>query len=287
MKKPLLSLLIANYNNGKFFQDCYESLLRQTEQHWEAIILDDCSTDNSLEIIKEIIGDDSRCKVFENEKNEGVGYTKRRLVELATSEICGFLDPDDALVGNAIEKMNSAHSEHPEAGLIYSNFIICDENLNPKSTYKCSPVKNDDINFYNFGGKISHFATFKKSVYQKTSGINPFFRRAVDQDLYLKLYDAAPVHYIDEDLYLYRIHTGGVSTFGNGEKAFYWHTLAVLHAAERRGNNIEAVFSENYVRKNLYDREKADWERKLGLLKKSRWLKLGNRLGFVKFYDRL
>ena len=46
------SILIANYNNGKFFQDCYKSILQQTYQNWEVVILDDASTDNSVEVIK-------------------------------------------------------------------------------------------------------------------------------------------------------------------------------------------------------------------------------------------
>ena len=49
------SILIANYNNGKFFQDCYKSILQQTYQNWEVVILDDASTDNSVEVIKNII----------------------------------------------------------------------------------------------------------------------------------------------------------------------------------------------------------------------------------------
>jgi glycosyltransferase involved in cell wall biosynthesis len=70
------SILIANYNNGKFFKTCYESIITQTYKNWEAIILDDASTDDSLEIIHQIIGNDSWFKVFQNTENSGVGITK-------------------------------------------------------------------------------------------------------------------------------------------------------------------------------------------------------------------
>ena len=95
------SILIANYNNGKFFQDCYKSILQQTYHNWEVVILDDASTDNSVEVIKNIIQNDSRFRWYENEKNEGVGFTKGKLIELAEGEICGYLDPDDAILPNA------------------------------------------------------------------------------------------------------------------------------------------------------------------------------------------
>src|ERR1700690_716768 len=97
------SVLIANYNNGKYFKDCYDSLISQTYNNWEEIILDYKSTDDSLEVIKTLIKEDERFKLFENEKNYGCGYTKRKCAELATGEICGFVDPDDAIVPEALE----------------------------------------------------------------------------------------------------------------------------------------------------------------------------------------
>ena len=62
--------------------------------------MDDSSTDNSHELYKELEKDE-RIHVFLNDQNHGCGYTKRRCAELANGEICGFLDPDDALTDNA------------------------------------------------------------------------------------------------------------------------------------------------------------------------------------------
>ncbi|MDQ1098518.1 glycosyltransferase family 2 protein [Chryseobacterium camelliae] len=85
------SILIANYNNGKFFTDCYRSIMAQSYTDWEAVILDDASTDDSMEVIRKLIGTDSRFKIYRNETNSGVGITKSRLIELAEGNICGFL----------------------------------------------------------------------------------------------------------------------------------------------------------------------------------------------------
>ena len=80
------SILIANYNNGKFFQDCYKSILQQTYQNWEVVILDDASTDNSVEVIKNIIQNDSRFRWYENEKNfmktENPALSLKKFIEL-------------------------------------------------------------------------------------------------------------------------------------------------------------------------------------------------------------
>ena len=99
----LFSILIAHYNNAHYFKQCYESLKKQTYQNFEIILVDDCSTDNSLEEIIEFTKGDEKIKFFKNTENRGVGFTKRRCVKEATGEICGFVDPDDAITEEAIE----------------------------------------------------------------------------------------------------------------------------------------------------------------------------------------
>ncbi|MFP3541126.1 glycosyltransferase family 2 protein, partial [Pseudomonas sp. SIMBA_044] len=89
LSKMIFSILIDNYNNGKFFKQCYDSIISQKYIDWEVIILDDCSTDNSLELINALIKNDCRFKLFENEINSGVGVTKSKLIELANGDICG------------------------------------------------------------------------------------------------------------------------------------------------------------------------------------------------------
>ncbi|WP_114819867.1 glycosyltransferase family 2 protein [Chryseobacterium sp. KLBC 52] len=277
------SVLIANYNNGHFFEKCYQSLMAQTETDWEAVILDDGSTDDSLEVIRKIIGNDQRVKINQNDQNRGIGYTKKRLIQLAESEICGFLDPDDALTKHALELVIKTHAEYPEAGMVYSNLVFCDEHLNPKSVHKAKQITELDHSYYNFNGEISHFATFKKKIYEKTSGIDPFLKIAEDKDWYMKMCEVAPVQYIDEDLYLYRIHQNGISTTKNTEKALFWHWVAIIKMAERRNINIEDLFLENYIPKNKY-KYALD---KLDRVKNSRWAKLGNKLGLFKIFRYL
>ena len=81
------SVLIAHYNNYQFFEQCYKSLKKQTYQNFEIVIVDDCSTDGSLEKIKKFSQEDHRIKLYKNEKNEGVGYTKKKCIELASGEV--------------------------------------------------------------------------------------------------------------------------------------------------------------------------------------------------------
>jgi glycosyltransferase involved in cell wall biosynthesis len=287
MTKPKISILIANYNNGIFFEDCYKSLVAQTSADWEAIVFDDCSTDDSVQIITEKIADDQRFRFYQNEENIGYQKTLIKAVELSEAEIFGRLDPDDALHPCAISAMLEAHQQLPEAGLIYSNFTICDEQLKPLKTHYAAQVQGLDEKYLNFDSEISHFATFKKSVYLQTGGFDPINKRAEDKDMYMKMCEVAPVKHLDEALYLYRMHSGGSSSHSNEEKALFWHVVALIKMSERRNINIEDVFVDKFVPRTFAELELEQERAKIKRVKNSRIIILLSKLGLINFYNDL
>lgn len=248
------SILIANYNNGKYFQDCYESIIRQNFTDWEAIIIDDASEDNSVEIINKIISTDTRFKLFLNDKNKGCGFTKRRCIELACGELNGFVDPDDALMANALKEMNEAFSNNKNAVLIHSNLIYCNENLQKINLYTHAASVLTEYNyFFNLNHCVTQFSMFKKEAYLQTEGIDAYMQKAVDQDLYLKLFEIGKFYFINKPLYLYRRHKAGISSFYNMEKAKYWHWFAIMQAAKRRNINVDQLFNDYFIRRKKFE----------------------------------
>jgi glycosyltransferase involved in cell wall biosynthesis len=235
MQNPLVSILIAQYNNGHFFKDCYQSILNQTYQNWEVIIVDDGSTDDSLTVIKQIIGNDSRFNLFLNDENKGCGYAKNRCASLANGEILGFLDPDDALKNDAIQKMVLEHSKSDEIAIITSKFELVDLDMKFIATGTQGAVITAGKSYLtDTQGKLTAFATFKKAKYDSSVGIDSMMKRAVDQDLYYKLEEQGSHVFINEALYLYRIHKKSISANNNVYKARYWHFYAMIAAYERR-----------------------------------------------------
>lgn len=235
MKILKFSLLIANYNNGKFFESCYDSIIKQKYKNWEAVILDDGSTDNSVETIKRLIGNDDRFRLYENEFNFGVGVTKARLIELAAGDICGFVDPDDALMPNALHSSVFIYYQKRNVALTYSQYVKCDENLSPIEVPKnLMQVLNNDPYFFNSPLHIAHFVTFRKSLYEKTEKIDPSLHIAEDQDLYLKMYEKGKVYFIKEPNYLYRTHFGGISQYENAPKTREYFAKVIFNAMKRR-----------------------------------------------------
>ena len=130
------SVLIAHFNNSKYFKECYDSLVNQTYQNWEAVILDDDSKQDEKNLVKKIIEGDDRFKYFENTENRGVGFTKSKLIELATGEIVGYVDPDDAILPTAIEKSVAAFEKNKKVVLTYSRFMSCDDELKYLKPFK-------------------------------------------------------------------------------------------------------------------------------------------------------
>lgn len=232
------SILIANYNNGKYFKDCYESIIAQTYNDWEVVIVDDKSTDNSIQIIRNLIKDDPRFKLYENEKNYGCGYTKQSCAAFATGDILGFLDPDDGLKENALELMIKEHELNQDVALIHSKLIFCDEQFNEGTIYGLAKQIDVNKNFTNLDYAVTHFATFKKKYYIKNETINSNLKRAVDQDLYLKLSETGPFYFLNIPLYKYRIHSAGIAS-NNGTKALYSHLKVIAEAEKRRGITLE------------------------------------------------
>lgn len=239
MSNPLFSILIANYNNGKYLEDALRSVFAQTYIKWEIILVDDASTDNSQDIYKKY-KHDSRILIYYNDQNYGCGYTKHRCVELANGEICAFLDPDDALEITAIEETVKEHLKYPNASLIYTNYYICDKNLKILNQGSSHAIPNN-LSYLDYGHwAICHFATFKKSLYNKTEGINNHFKKAIDQDLYLKLEEVGHIFFIPSISYYYRTNTGtNISLGKNNKAATLWHIVALINACKRRQLSIE------------------------------------------------
>ncbi|WP_050009467.1 glycosyltransferase family 2 protein [Flavobacterium sp. B17] len=238
------SILIAHYNNSLFFKDCFDSIIKQTYSNFEAIIIDDCSEESEKQTVKRLIANDKRFFFYENEYNEGVGYTKKKCADLATGDILGFVDPDDALVPEALEESIKAF-KNKNIIAAYSQFYLCSYELIPQKLFANSKkVKNKQKGFLNLDFEVSHFFTFRKTEYEKTEKINEHLTSSVDQDLYLKLYDQGNFHFIKKGLYLYRIHKNGISQNKNKKENLYknWH-IVLYDTLKRR--ELKKIFNKH------------------------------------------
>ena len=126
MRKPSLSVIMANYNHSRFLAEALDAILKQSYAPSEIGIIDDASTDNSLEILQEYARENHLIKLYRNEKNMGVIHNANRLLKLASGDYVYFAAADDKILPGFFEKSMSLLSQYPRAGLCCSDPVMFD-----------------------------------------------------------------------------------------------------------------------------------------------------------------
>ncbi|WP_071459768.1 glycosyltransferase family 2 protein [Bacillus massilinigeriensis] len=119
-----VSIIIAAYNTSKYIKKCIDSILKQTYENFEVIIVDDCSTDNTMEIIKGY--QDSRIKAFINEENKGPSFSRNRAISLSVGEYIAILDSDDWWAPERLKEMLD-FLECKNADIVFDNLLYIRE----------------------------------------------------------------------------------------------------------------------------------------------------------------
>lgn len=98
----LVSIITPTYNSAKYISETIQSVQNQTHQNWEMIIVDDCSTDNTINIIKEFIAKDNRIQLHQLESNSGAGIARNKALSFVKGDYIAFLDADDLWLPNKL-----------------------------------------------------------------------------------------------------------------------------------------------------------------------------------------
>ena len=112
MKNNLVSIITPSYNSAKFIKDCINSVASQTYKEWEMIIVDDCSTDDSRQLITKYAKKDNRIKVILLEENVGAAAARNIAIKESEGKYIAFLDSDDLWKKNKLEKQLSFMKEN-------------------------------------------------------------------------------------------------------------------------------------------------------------------------------
>lgn len=118
-----VTVLIAVYNAEAYLRECLDSLLAQTHEDWEALCVDDASTDSSLSILKEYAGRDPRFSVFHLSKNQGQAVARNTAIPHASGELICFLDSDDWFACDSLEKCVEVFMHHDDADCVLFQLV--------------------------------------------------------------------------------------------------------------------------------------------------------------------
>ena len=208
--KSLVSIIMPSYNSVKFIPTTIESVLNQTYQNWEMIIVDDMSSDNSNDIINDFIQQDSRIKLIKLDKNSGPAIARNRAIKEAKGRYIAFLDSDDLWTPDKLSKQISFMQEH-DVALSYTGY------------YRIAEESAEIIDKIHVPEKVDYSELLKQNIIgcltaiydtQKIGKVYmPDVRKRQDFGLWLNILKKVPYAYgVDEPLAYYRVRTASVSS---------------------------------------------------------------------------
>ena len=237
----LVSIIMPSYNTADFIEETISSVLVQTYENWELIIVDDCSTDNTDEIIAPYLAD-VRIKYIKNEKNSGAAVSRNRALREAKGKWIAFLDSDDLWhkekLARQIEFM-----ERNDYHFSYTNYSEIDEESGPLGRHVTGPKKITKTGMYNYcwPGCLTVMYDAEAVGLVQIADI----KKNNDYAMWLKVCKKAKCYLLDEDLASYRKRRGSISN--HSYKALIkWH-----YKLFREAEGMNAVSSALNTCRNL------------------------------------
>lgn len=232
----LVSIIMPSYNTASFIKETIQSVLNQTYTNWELIIVDDCSTDNTDEVLSTIKDDRIRC--LKNEKNSGAAVSRNRALREAKGQRIAYLDSDDLWMPEKLEKQIKFMEENGYV-FSYTDYEEIDVEGNKTGVRVTGPKKITKTGMFNYcwpGCLTVMFDATKIGLIQIED-----IKKNNDYAMWLKVCRKADCYLLDECLGQYRKgRVGSVSTHSI-KTMIGWH-YKLYHEAEKMGK-FESLFN--------------------------------------------
>lgn len=210
MKQELVSVIMPTYNAGKYLAGSIDSILGQTYQNLELLITDDCSDDNTRQILKDYAQKDQRVKVAYLKENSGPAIARNRSIERARGRYIAFCDCDDRWMPEKLEKQ-IAHMTRKDCALSSSSYLICDDD-NQVTGISVSP-KYLTLSMMKRDNKIGCLTAIYDIKRLGHKFYMPAIRKRQDWALFLNILKDCQICFcLTEPLAYYRQHDNSVSS---------------------------------------------------------------------------
>ncbi len=209
MVDGLVSIIMPSWNTAKFIGDSIRCILNQTYTDWELLIVDDCSTDDTDNVVEPFLGD-ARIRYIKNEKNSGAALTRNRAMREAKGEWIAFLDSDDLWMPEKLEKQIGFMQEHGYV-LSFTEYEKIDENGQPLNIYVSGPGTVNKRKMYNYDyiGQLTMMYSAKYFGLIQIKDIKKNNDYAIRLQLYKK--PGTEAHLLKENLAQYRVRKKSIS----------------------------------------------------------------------------
>ncbi|MED9936162.1 MAG: glycosyltransferase family 2 protein [Faecalibacterium sp.] len=233
----LISIIMAAYNTEKTIEQAINSVSSQTYTNFELLVVNDCSKDRTVELVKDIVAKDSRVRLISNVKNSGVSYTRKHGLEEAKGDWIAILDSDDAWEPEKLEKQ-IVLQRRTNADLLFTGSAFMDSEGHPIDWYLHAPKEVTYRQLLKQNVLSNSSALVRKELYAKYYAIGDGMHE--DFAIWLSILKEGKKAYgVDEPLLIYRIAKSSKS--GNKVKAarMNWNTYRYVGL-----NLMEAIYYE-------------------------------------------
>lgn len=214
----LVSVIMPSFNTAKFISETIESVLAQTYANWELIIVDDCSTDNTDEVVKPFLTD-KRIKYLKNKKNSGAAVSRNYALREAKGKWIAFLDSDDLWLPEKLEKQ-IAFMKKNNYMFTYTNYMEIDEESRLNGNYVTGPKRITKKGMYRYCWPGCLTVMYD----QDFIGVIQIYdiKKNNDYAMWLKVCESSECFLLEECLSYYRKRTGSISNHSY-KKLILWH----------------------------------------------------------------
>lgn len=233
----LVSIIMPSFGTARFIAESIESVQAQSYKKWELIIVDDCSTDNTDEIVEPFLKDE-RIHYLKNEKNSGAAVSRNRALREAKGKWIAFLDSDDLWMPEKLEKQ-IRFMEKNGYHFSYTNYAEIDVDGKKNGIMVTGPKKITKTGFFNYcwpGCLTVMYDAEAVGLIQITD-----IKKNNDYAMWLKVCRKADCYLLDEELALYRRGRAGSISTHSIKTMIGWHYK--LYREAEGQNPVEAIIN--------------------------------------------
>lgn len=261
MKK--VSIVLPTFNGEAYLADAINSILQQSYENIELILVDDCSTDGTPRIIQEFTQKDSRIRCIRNESNQKLPNSLNIGFAAATGDYFTWTSDDNLYVPVAIEKMAAYLDEHSEMGLVYCDYTIIDE-----KGQKVRENLLEDPERLLWTNTVGACFLYRREIAEKIGGYNSELFLAEDYDYWLRIYQVSEIGHLSENLYQYR-HHGKSLTTSRAKEIRHRTVLLWLSHWEFISSRLRKIKTKLHYCDMIMDMESEEWHEEIySILKK-------------------
>lgn len=230
----LVTIAIPFYNSEKYLAYAIQSVINQTYQNWELLLMDDGGRDGSMSLAREFASHDARIRIVSDGENRGLAYRLNESIAMAKGEIYVRMDDDDIMVCDRIETQVTYLLTHPNVDVVGSSAMIIDDRSHIMSS---ANMKDTNDGFM-------HPTVCARTEWFRRNPYNIAFRRCQDKELWLRTANTCQFYNIERPLLFYR--EIGIPTFKKYRLA--QHTLLRMFAKYKHYSKPFSWFIANTIK---------------------------------------